>query len=81
MTMIDDAKLDELREQGDPEADDLAGHYLDRPPTDMFSGIMAARYGGTSMADPHVAEWMERKCWADPGDLKRCILRSRLRTG
>ncbi|MDX2380276.1 MAG: oxygenase MpaB family protein [Acidimicrobiia bacterium] len=69
MTMIDDAKLDELREQGDPEADDLAGHYLDRPPTDMFSGIMAARYGGTSMVDPHVAEWMENgpdlPDWAD----------------
>jgi len=69
MTKIDADRLAELRVQGDPEADDLASHYLDRPATDMFSGIMAARYGGTSMVDPHVADWMNNRpelpSWAD----------------
>ena len=27
------------------------------------------------------AAWMDKKRWADPGDLKRCILRSRRRVG
>ena len=27
------------------------------------------------------AAWADKKRWADPGDLKRCILRSRLRVG
>ena len=74
MSRIDAAQLDELREQGDPEADELASHYLDRPATDMFSGVMAARYGGTSMVDPHVAEWMDDRPglpeWADDDRVK-----------
>lgn len=74
MSGIDAARLDVLREQGDPEADALASHYLDRPATDMFSGVLAARYGGTSMVDPHVAEWMEDRPglpeWADEERMK-----------
>jgi hypothetical protein len=29
----------------------------------------------------YTADWMFRNRWADPGDLNRCILRSRRRTG
>jgi hypothetical protein len=75
MTAIDNAALDRLRHRGDPEADALAAHYLERPPTDMFSGALAARYGGTSLVDPHVAEWFEHRPplpdWVDPRRLAR----------
>jgi ER-bound oxygenase mpaB/B'/Rubber oxygenase, catalytic domain len=75
MTALDNAALDHLRHRGDPEADALASHYLERPPTDMFSGVLAARYGGTSLVDPHLAEWFEDRPalpdWADAGRLER----------
>jgi len=75
MTALDNAALDRLRHRGDPEADALAAHYLERPPTDMFSGVLAARYGGTSLVDPHLAEWFEDRPplpdWADADRLER----------
>ncbi len=75
MALLDSAALDVLREQMDPEADRLAEHYLTRPPSDMFKGVMAARYAGTDMSDPHVAEWIEDRpalpSWADPDRMDR----------
>jgi hypothetical protein len=75
MGKIDDGALVALRHQGDPEADALASFYLDRPPSDMFSGVLAARYGGTSLVDAHVAEWIDARPelpdWADARRLKR----------
>lgn len=76
MSTIDAAKLDQLRAQGDPEADALASHYLDRRPNDMFTGVLAARYRGSSLLDPHVAEWME-----DRPDLPEWAAEDRLERG
>ncbi|RPI09398.1 MAG: alpha/beta fold hydrolase, partial [Actinobacteria bacterium] len=59
----------------DPDADRLAEHYLSRPPSDLFKGVMAARYAGTDMSDPHVAGWIEDRpplpAWADPDRMDR----------
>ena len=75
MALLDSAALDVLREQMDPEADRIAEHYLTRPPSDMFKGVMAARYAGTDMSDPHVAEWIADRpplpSWADPDRMDR----------
>jgi ER-bound oxygenase mpaB/B'/Rubber oxygenase, catalytic domain len=75
MGKIDERALNALRHQGDPEADALAAYYLDRPPSDMFSGVLAARYGGTSLVDGHVADWIDDRPelpdWADARRLKR----------
>jgi pimeloyl-ACP methyl ester carboxylesterase len=75
VALLDSAALDVLRQQMDPEADRLAEHYLTRPPSDMFKGVMAARYAGTDMSDPHVAAWIEDRpplpAWADPDRMDR----------
>ena len=75
MSRFDDALLDELRLQTDPDADAVAAHYLDRPASDMFRGALRARYAGTDMVDPHVAAWLEEgpplPSWADPGRMGR----------
>jgi hypothetical protein len=72
---IDPAMLDHLREQVDPDADRLAIHYLDRPASDMFTGVLAARYSGTDMVDPHIAAWIEDRpelpAWADTARMAR----------
>ena len=54
MSRFDDALLDQLRMQTDPDADEMAAHYLERPASDMFKGALGARYAGTDMIDPHV---------------------------
>lgn len=75
MPRIDPAMLDHLREQVDPEADRLAIHYLDRPASDMFTGVLAARYSGTDMVDAHIAAWIEDRpelpAWADTARMAR----------
>jgi len=75
VALLDSAALDVLREQMDPEADRIAEHYLTRPPSDMFKGVMAARYAGTDMSDPRVAEWIADRpplpSWADPDRMDR----------
>jgi ER-bound oxygenase mpaB/B'/Rubber oxygenase, catalytic domain len=72
---VDNALLDQLRMQMDPEADEMAAHYLERPASDLFKGAHAARYAGTDMADPHVAAWLENRPplpeWADAGRMER----------
>ena len=55
MSPVDIVTLEGLRNRTDPEADRIVEHYLDRPPTDFFSGVLAGRYMGTDMQDPHVA--------------------------
>jgi hypothetical protein len=72
---VDLATLEGLRKRTDPEADRIAEHYLDRPPTDFFSGVLAGRYLGTDMQDPHVAAWLNElpplPDWVDRGRLSR----------
>ena len=75
MSRFDDALLDQLRMQTDPDADEMAAHYLERPASDMFKGALGARYAGTDMIDPHVAAWLKEgpplPSWADPGRMER----------
>ncbi len=75
MSPVDLATLEGLRDRTDPEADRIAEHYLDRPPTDFFTGVLAGRYMGTDMQDPHVAAWLKEHPalpdWADRGRLSR----------
>jgi len=72
---VDLAALEGLRQRTDPEADRVADHYLDRPPTDFFVGVLAGRYIGTDMQDPHVAAWLKEQPplpdWVDRGRLSR----------
>ena len=42
MSRFDAALLDQLRQQTDPDADEMAAHYLDRPASDMFKGALGA---------------------------------------
>ena len=75
MSPVDPATLEGLRKRTDPEADRVAEHYLDRPPSDFFSGVLAARSMGTDMQDPHVAAWLKEQPplpdWVDRGRLSR----------
>jgi hypothetical protein len=75
VSRFDDALLDQLRMQTDPDADEMAAHYLERPASDMFKGALGARYAGTDMIDPHVAAWLKEgpplPSWADPGRMER----------
>lgn len=75
MRHIDHAVLDELRQDGDPVADDLAAHYLGRNPADLFRDVVAYPGAGDSHLDPNIAAWLDRQHelpdWATPERLER----------
>lgn len=74
MAMIDAPMLDRLRGEGDPLADALSAHYLDRPPTDLLHAAFSTGFHDRDAADPHVARWLaERPAlpeWADQARLR-----------
>ena len=69
MVLIDEARLDQLRLQADPEGDALAAHYLGRDPADLFHAVVASKAGGDQLLEPKVAAWLADRPalppWAD----------------
>lgn len=74
MASIDAKRLDELRLEGDPLADVLAAHYIERPPTDLLHAAFRTLHRDPDEADPEVAAWLARRDplpeWADEDRLR-----------
>ncbi len=69
----DDAALDAMRQQGDPEADEVVRAYFEgdeRSPAELFQQLVL-HDGGESAVDRYLAERPQSPPWLDPDSLRR----------